>query len=266
MAESWARRLNLRKAADDQFCNLCLLPKKLTKDHIPTRGWGNNRLIKVRRINDEDYIKTRLPRTFQGGVYYETLCEDCNSKVLGGSVDHALADFAKICAGMADSERYSFNARIQPNAILRSILGHMVAARLHTERAETTDSLIREYLIDGKPLDPRIEVYVWRFLLKDELVIARDLLVGDATKGTYSGIMNVIKFYPMAVVVELDGSRKLDAVSLNEFSVIPPSEMLTVPIRFSTPFNPQFPEEAVEVNPKYIVLAGRGYSDGIEDA
>ena len=238
----------------------------MTRDHVPTRGWGNNRAIKVKRLNDDAYIKTRQPKICQGGVYFVTLCKDCNNNVLGGVVDEGLAEFAKICATMVSRERFAFNAEIRPNAILRSILGHIAAVRLHTERAETTDTLIRDYLIHGTPLDPRIQVYVWRFLLEDELVIARDLLVGDVTKGTYSGIMQVIKFYPMAVVVELDGNRKLDAVSLSEFSIVPPSEKLSVPIRFSTPFDPKFPEEAVDVDPKYIVFAGRGYSDGIERA
>lgn len=259
-------RLDLKKEAGDQFCNLCLLPKKLTKDHVPTRGWGNNRFIKVKRFNDEAYIKTKQPKIFQGGVYFETLCMDCNRDVLGGDNDKALADLASTCAEMMRQERYSFNASFRPNAVLRSILGHMAAVRLHTERAETTDRLIRDYLIGGRPLDPAIQVYVWRFLPEDELVIARDLVVCDALRNTYSGIMNVIKFYPMAAVVELDGNRKLDALSLSEFSVIRPDELLNVPIRFSTPFDPRFPEEAIEIDPRYIVVAGRGYSDGIERA
>jgi hypothetical protein len=171
----------------------------------------------------------------------------------------------EIMTEMMRQERYSFNASFRPNAVLRSILGHMAAVRLHTERAETTDRLIRDYLIGGRPLDPAIQVYVWRFLPEDELVIARDLVVCDALRNTYSGIMNVIKFYPMAAVVALDGKRKR-ALSFSEFSVIRPDELLNVPIRFSTPFDPRFPEEAIEIDPRYIVVAGRGYSDGIERA
>ena len=92
------------------------------------------------------------------------------------------------------------------------------------------------------------------------------MVVGDAKLGTYSGIMNVIKYFPIAAVVEFEGNRELDAVSLAEFAFIPASEVIDMPIKFSVPFDPGFPEAGPDVDPRYLLLAGRGYSDCIERA
>jgi hypothetical protein len=40
--------------------------------------------------------------------------------------------------------------------------------------------------------------------------------------------------------------------------------LLPATFQFATAFHPQFPEEAVEVDPRYFVMVGRGFSDGIQ--
>jgi hypothetical protein len=78
-----------------------------------------------------------------------------------------------------------------------------------------------------------------------------------------TGILNVIKFFPIAAVVQLDGYA-FDAPSFAEFSTLNASEQLSLPLQFSTASHPQFAEQAVAVDPRYFVMGGRGFSDGIE--
>lgn len=256
--------LRLFKRDDDQICNLCLQAADLTDDHVPTQAWGNNAEIIVRRLNAEAYIADQVPLRCKKGVFFRTLCKMCNSSRLG-SVDAALSEFVSICRRNVERERSTFVAELRPNAILRSILGHILAVRTHTERGEALDCLVRDYLIDGKPLSPRVHVYVWRFIMPNELIIARDLIVGDFAERTRTGILGVIKFYPIAAVVQLDGSP-FDAPSFAEFEAVPPDERIPLLISFSTPFNPKFPEQSHEIEPRYFVMAGKGYTDGIERA
>jgi len=257
-----AGRLSLRKKRNDQYCNLCLQQAVLTKDHVPTKGWGNSEEILVERFQESTFIDSFQPRLYQGGVYYQTICRKCNNEILG-SVDEAIAEFASICKMQFENQRRVFQAKIRPNAILRAILGHVVSVRLHTDRSETTDTLIRDYLIHGKPLSPRIRVYVWPFLIPKSLRIARDFVYADARNREISGICSVIKFYPIAVVIQLDGNH-LSAPSFHEFSTLSAVDHLLVPLDFSTQFDPRFPEQAKEVDPHYVVVAGKGYADGIE--
>jgi hypothetical protein len=139
----------------------------------------------------------------------------------------------------------------------------MVAVRVHTERKMELDRLIRRYIIGDEPLSPRVSVYTWRYIIRDELVIARDIVLADARTPELSGILNVIKFYPISAVVQLDGKR-FDAPSFAEFSGVPTSEQLELTLQFSTPFHPLFPEESEQIDPHYMVTVGRGFSDGIQ--
>lgn len=261
-ASSPLQPLQLFKPLGDQYCNLCLKLLKLTNDHVPTRGWGNKKTIRVLRIKADQYAQPQSPVICRGGVQFRTLCEHCNSTVLG-SVDDALAEFVKICRAQFDQGKTEFEMRCRPAAILRSILGHTVAVRLHTERNMELDRLIREYLIDGKALDARVKVYVWRYIIPDQLVIARDILVGNVSTGAMTGILNVIKFAPIAAVVQLDGDP-FDAPSFAEFAEVPATERLALPLQFANQFNPRFPEEAADVDPQYFVMVGRGFTDGLQ--
>jgi hypothetical protein len=255
--------LQLCKQPGDRFCNLCLTAGKLTNDHVPTRGWGNNRTITVLRFMADQYNRPQPPLICHGGVRYKTLCKACNSTVLGGPVDAGLAEFVKACRAEFNHGKTNFNLECRPGAILRSILGHTAAVRLHTEHNMELDRLIRIYLIDGKFLSDRVKVYVWRYMIEDQLVIARDILIGDTKTGKMTGILNVIKFFPIAAVVQLDGDV-FDAPSFAEFSTVAAAEKLSLPLQFATPFHPKFPEQAAQIDPRYFVMGGRGLSDGIE--
>jgi hypothetical protein len=255
--------LRLTKAPDDQICNLCLKERALTDDHVPTKGWGNDRLIRVRRLRNDEYSKPAPPITCRGGVRFRTLCAECNNSRLGGNIDAALAELVAVCKKQFEREKSTFTASLRPSAILRAILGHMVAVRPHTERDMTLDVMAREFLVQGKPLSPHVHVNVWRFLVPDELVIGRDIVVGDTQTQQTSGILNVIKFYPIAAVVQLDGAT-FDAPSFSEFANVPTSEYLDLTLQFSTPFHPNFPEEAAWLEPRYFQLVGKGYADGLQ--
>ena len=255
--------LRLYKDANDQICNLCLLPAALTDDHVPTKGWGNDSLIEVRRFLGEQFKAKQAILKCQGGVFFKTLCRQCNGEVLGGIPDAGLAELVAVCRKQFGREKRTFEAVLRPNAILRSILGHMISLRNYTERDMTLDVMIRNYLIHGKPLDARIKVYVWPFIIPDRLVIARDFVFADLKSREVSGILNVIKFDPLAVVVQLDGSD-FSAPSFHEFATAGANEEFRLALQFSTVFDPDFPEQAQTVDPKYVVVAGKGFTDGIE--
>ncbi len=127
----------------------------------------------------------------------------------------------------------------------------------------TLDVAVRDYLIHEAPLSPEVKVYAWPFLIPDRLVIARDFVFGDLKAREMSGILNVIKFEPLAAVVQF-GGMTFSAPSFHEFSTIEPNEEIELHLSFSTAFNPQFPEEATEIDPRYVVVAGKGFTDGVE--
>jgi hypothetical protein len=154
----------------------------------------------------------RSGRQAQGGVKYRTLCEDCNSKRLGVEYDPDLIRFAQ------DVDRFlsALNVRIvvpshslvrtRPQRMLRSVIGHILAAAV--ERLADGDwdrELVKYFLNDGLSFPACARVHYWVYPFQQQVVI-RDacflsLLKSDKEMGKNPTIFMCLKFYPLAFLI-----------------------------------------------------------------
>ena len=196
--QSKSRRVDKQSfAKSDGICNLCEQEKELTEDHVPPRCCGNEKAIVARRIYAEELIAQQVDAKSNNGLKWRTLCKVCNGERIG-RWDPALGDFTKQVETIISSSSLVLPQKLTMNirggAVLRSLLGHVLAAKIQGV-AVKIDTKIRDYLLDRTPLDPRVIVYCWVYPYRP-IIVARDFtwveIVGEGGSSPVS--TSIIKF------------------------------------------------------------------------
>jgi hypothetical protein len=244
--------------AHDLLCNLCLLEKPLSEDHIPPRCLGNDKPVKIRRFY-HDARTGQYPfatRTARGGITFKTLCRDCNSHI--GEWDPALKSLS---AGVKAARRRGdlrLQGDLRAGAIVRAILGHSIAMKLAVDES-TADIAVRDYLIHRKPLDPKMRVYVWHYPC-DDVSVARDFVVTDFRVKKNTGILSVMKYRPVAMCAAF-GGPPLTFSDFTQYAALDPCASVPIDMSFREPASPLWPEHALHVGPLQAVMVGAAYME-----
>lgn len=122
---------SFKKTSEPDICNVCLKTTKLTFDHVPPEAALPVSHAKVRPL----FARADRPRYSQSGVKFRTLCGRCNGDRLGGDYDKALLEMCKQARRLhrnAHLIRQLPHVEIDPGKVVRSIFGHMLAAKDHT--------------------------------------------------------------------------------------------------------------------------------------
>jgi hypothetical protein len=232
--------MTLRKAADDQVCNLCRAEATLSWDHVPPRACGNDVPVNVSRLFEPLYVIQRPSSRSYNGLRYETLCVPCNGGL--SRFDHAFGELVRqIKVQLRKMNRASGVAAVQakPAAVLRSVLSHILAAKRTTDNV-SLDAAVRSYL-DGGQLDSAIRLYFWPYPFY-ETVVARDFTFVDHVNGySLNGIGSVMKFFPLAFMLT-DASSQLSFDRLDQYAALSLDETADVSINFDMVMDPAWPE------------------------
>lgn len=251
----------------DNICNICQIEKPLSKDHVPPRACPpvKQRIILklLPQILRGKGFDTN-PKFSQNGVYYKTICEKCNNDILGGQYDRYLGDFTNTIETLIDSSftlPQEFKVECYPNAIMRSILGHLLAAKTETDEV-VDDTLIRPCVLDSSlPIPEEINVFYWIYPY-EEIVIFRDFIM-PSIRGDLKtiGHFNMIKFYPVAflIVHQLKSYEGLD--SLHHFNKLPFDQKSSISIKLNPIRSSTWPEECVGM--ENFLAFGRSGNDAI---
>src|ERR1035438_2045085 len=113
-------------------CNICGDSGRLTDDHTPPKGCRNPSKVELNHIgqllgSDQPKVKGRFS---QNGVKYRTLCHRCNNTLLGSKYDPAFIAFVNKVGTILQSSLHlpnTINIQAQPQAMLRSLIGHISA-------------------------------------------------------------------------------------------------------------------------------------------
>lgn len=254
--------LSFRKG--NTICNLCREKKNLTDDHVPPQCCGNDKAVRARRLFGGELVARQVDARSGNGLKFRTLCKDCNGRILG-SWDGALGDFARAVKRIARSalelpSQVSLN--IQAGAVVRSVLGHIVATKVQDDEV-TTDHRIRKYLKGSPALPASFKVYCWLYPF-EPTVVSRDFTFVDLQPPGRAtpGIVSVIKFYPLAFCL-LDGEGKLDekyVTSLHPYAAMRPSDETTIEFRCKPIVRPEYPQHAYRT---HAAVGGRTYMDSV---
>ncbi|MCR8928846.1 hypothetical protein NLI92_004269 [Priestia megaterium] len=243
-------------------CNICLKEAKLSWDHVPPKGGikltavEQEPLLQYLSRNDEE----RKFNTSQNGVKYRTLCSDCNSK-LGSCYDPTLNQFALEIGQILKSKLtlpQTINIKTKPSHLIRSICGHLLAAKNDVEYTNF-DTELREFVFDeSKQLPENYKVFYWLYPYSSTIIM-RDTGIVNINKDKRFGMINTLKYFPVAYMVtdfkQYEGLRELTSFCSQNIS-----EEISIPIDLAPIRESYWPELVDKDN---ILFSGSAVNSGV---
>jgi len=233
-------------------CNICKKSAPLSWDHVPPKGGIELKEVEQvsifqRLVIEPGEIK---PRISQNGVKYRTLCKKCNER-LGLSYDNVLNSFA-LGVGQVLKSKLELpdviHYRTKPGILMRSILGHLLAAKSIIDKT-VFDEKIRDFLLDkDTQLPEEIKIFYWIYPYRD-IVVLRDIVM-PATRGNFTRVgafHGILKYFPIAYLVcNLEQYEGLEELTIYRHCKL--NEIVEIPIRLTHVKHSLWPEMADEGN------------------
>lgn len=189
-------------------CNICGELGVLTEDHTPPKGCIKPTQVELRHVVEvfSATVSKGKARLSQNGIKYRTLCGRCNNSLLGHLYDPAMIELVNGVATILRSPILLPNplsVSCQPQALMRSVIGHIAAQGVNRYRKGKHTEAIRDYLLDTSlPLPEGLKIFYWLYPWRAQ-VLARDAVyMGLDTDQQFA--FWIMKFYPMAFLVVID--------------------------------------------------------------
>lgn len=247
----------------DSICNICQKESILSEDHVPPKSCSSakNRVIYTlsrEMVGDRSF----KPRISTNGISFKTICANCNNYL--GKYDRALVDLTQKIEGYVESKLIlpsSFEIEFNPHAIMRSILGHLLASKTETDSC-IIDGIIRPSILEPlQPIHEDIHIFHWIYPY-EQTVILRDFGM-PAIRGKFntSGFFNLIKFYPLAFLIAHQLSSYESLPSLHKFNNLLPNDRALLKIDLEVLHKDKFPEDCSSDD--NFLLLGRPANDSV---
>lgn len=182
-------------------CNICGKLDRLTDDHIPPRGVPNVGPASLHRLVDtmSSQPNKSAPRIFQSGILYRTLCDYCNSKLLGSEYDPSLVRFCKDVHKSSSINYYvpkTFD--VKPNRLARCLIGHTLAHGVDQHGIGPVMDVLSQYVLDpASSFPPSYAAYIWIYPYAPQVVAKGVSQIFDYRIRQESSVFNILKFYPI---------------------------------------------------------------------
>lgn len=248
----------------DNICNICQKKKDLSDDHVPPKACppAKNTVISklLYEMTGNRAFRTRIS---QNGITYKTICNDCNNG-LGTRYDWYLSEFSQKIETFIESKLIlpdSFEVECHPNAIMRSVLGHLLAAKTEADEV-VIDNLIRLCILDPSlPIHDDIHIFYWVYPY-EKTIILRDFGM-PSVRGNFQtgGFFNMIKFYPIAFLITHKLNSYEGLLSLHQFNKLPPSDKTNIRINLRSVKSSTWPEECLGM--ENLLVLGRAANDSV---
>lgn len=248
----------------DRICNICQQEAELSEDHVPPKACPTAKSIVISKLlHQMTGDRSFRPRISQNGMTYQTLCRDCNNG-LGAKYDNALVEFSQKVESFIKSNLIlpeSFEFEGCPNAIMRSVLGHLLAAKTESDEV-VIDKLIRPCILDPSlPIHDDIHIFYWIHPY-EATVILRDFGMPSVRSiHKECGFFNLIKFYPIAFLIAHQLSSYEQLSSLYKFNKLLPSQKANIQINLRRVESYSWPEECLGLE-NFLVI-GQAANDSV---
>ena len=192
-------------------------------------------------------------RQAQAGVKYRTLCGDCNSKRLGFEYDPDLIRLARDVGRFLSALKLGIVVpshtliRTRPQRVLRSVVGHLLAAAVERLADGDWDLELVEYFMNTSLSFPACaRVHYWLYPFQRQVVI-RDacfLSLLKSDKGKNPTIFMCLKFYPLSflVVDNRDNNYRFNLPCLSDYGAVSLNEEVEAPLYFKNLPRETWPE------------------------
>jgi hypothetical protein len=247
----------------DNVCNICQKEKALSDDHVPPQGCPPAKSIVISKLLYEmTGNRAFRPRISQNGITYKTICSDCNNGL--GGYDRALSEFSQKIETFINSKLIlpeSFEVECYPNAIMRSVLGHLLAAKTETDEV-VIDNLIRPCILDPSlPIHDDIHIFYWVYPYEKTIILRDFGMPAIRSNFQRGGFFNMIKFYPIAFLITHQLNSYEGLLSLHQFNKLTPSDKANIPINLRSIKSSTWPEECLGT--ENFLFLGRAANDSV---
>ncbi len=255
------------RGPDVGICNICGRAERLTIDHTPPKGYARALPVRIAHIVDrvgaERAKRDQRLMKSNDGVKYRSLCTRCNRDLLGSIYDPGLIELGRKVDALLTTGLFipaTSMVRIQPQKIMKSVLGHICAQGISRyEKGKITEP-VRDYLIDPHAKAPGLfRMHYWAFPYQSRILV-RDALLGTiGVLPRSSSAIWILKCYPMAFVITWDLDFKfLDRTPRNfdAFENLGIDDYADLPIDLRGVPHELYPEAVQDPYP-YMLLVGK---------
>ena len=206
----WKKTKKLHKYGK---CNICRTYGSLSWDHIPPKQCGNAKSVFSEKAMSFLTNEKEKPSISQNGVKSRTLCEYCNNTVLGTWYDPALKEFFEYINSVVSSKLIMPNkirVRCRPSAVMRAILGHLLAAKQFDHRSKNYEAAAYAVLHPDEPIPKDINCFYYVYPHMDTQILMEFGMKVDGHDST----CEFMSFFPLAFLI----TNTDTAFGLNSFS------------------------------------------------
>lgn len=245
-------------------CNICLKSSALSWDHVPPKGCSNFGNTIINSFFDI-YTGSNSHSTLlsQNGLKYRTICSDCNS-FIGAKYDEDLIDLTTNIVRFVNSDLIippNIKLMVKPLRIIKSITGHMLAAKKHLGDTRC-DDIYRHFILDENTLIPQdFHLFYWVYPFENTIIM-RDFAMPAKRDGKLrgAGFFQLVKFFPIAFLfsnlTEYEGLPSLTKLA----SGVSIDDEIEMPIAFNRIVDRYWPERVENNN---IILASEETSNAV---
>lgn len=227
-------------------CNICLSESELTWDHIPPKSGINLTEVEQKSILQHltDNSNTKFVLS-QNGVKFRTICSACNNALLGSRYDIALNSFSNNLGNYLKNsfklpQVFTFN--VQPGLIIKSVIGHLLAAKGELEHT-TVDEYFREFFLDDNLITlSKYKVFYWVYPY-NSIKIIRDVAM-PRVRGNFNSefaMFSTLRYFPIAYLIT-DAEEYCGLNELSQYCTDKLDDTVDIPINLSQVMYEDWPE------------------------
>lgn len=225
------------------FCNICGTEGVLKWDHVPPKQDHNSQPSVVNPFFtfDKGEISPDIHRDAQNGVKFRTVCEKCNSTLLGGQYDRSLIDYSTFIEDQIFSKQEVTDpvyVEVKINRLCRSICGHFLSCLVRYDDQNLIDKALREYFLNPDYLPPPdMQLLTWVYLY-NVIVIQRNFVtIASLEEGRLfefpDGLTSVMSSFPVSFVLH-DGKRTCGLIDLFSYCTSEIDDVVKIPVQLGS--------------------------------
>jgi hypothetical protein len=198
----------LTRGSREGHCNICDVYGLLTEDHVPPKGTAKLRQVEMLHITDLLRVDRSgsSKRYMQSGMHFRTLCQRCNTELLGTKYDPELITLSNSVANHLKSALTLpelMSVRVRPGYIARAVIGHLMALGLDRRNKGTAgEAASRFFLDETESMPSNIDIYYWVYPYRRQIAIRDASMSVNYWKGFT--VFWCLKYFPLGFLVMWD--------------------------------------------------------------
>ncbi len=237
-------------------CNICKKHGELSWDHVPPRALQLTP-VQITSIYNK-VVGNGKPEISQNGLKYRTICSSCNNNV-GTWYDSHLIEISKTITAFIETSLVlpeELTIKIMPIKLIKSIIAHMLTARLDFRENEFEDALRKSVIDFNEKIPEWVNLFYWIYPCQTVKIVRSILLIDNFNDLNSLANSSIIKFYPLGFLMTYSTTYK-DKPSLTQYRDLAINDAVDLKINLKNIEESEWPEKQCQA-----VLYGKDGLDG----